>query len=445
MHLTVRKYKESTSIGGSMKTGFIFGVLILFLTAAPLPAQTSFTVDQAVAAAMNNNSSILQDSVKLEGLKRKKNKSLNGLSPSLSAGAGVVYPNDPSAYDHTAYWMANVTFSFSATVASDVMKARISYEEGLITRETLLKNIELAVRKSFYGLLYGKINIELQKRNLESAQTRYEQTLAKFKAGRISEIDVLSSKVTREKLKPQLAAAQTQWYNDMASFKQLIGVQQKDDIVLEGSLDEVLELREIILEGAAARSAEVRSMEKSLELAKAVKTEAQFSAYSPRFSLGYTYQPSRGYEPVDPAIPGSDWNDEGSLTAAVTVPLDGVLPWSDSGENISSAHDSVKILEMQLEEARTSSAIKVESLLRKIAQSQSTIKALRENVELAEQSYNIMSEAYKYGTKDLLSVEDSADSLFQAEAALMSEAYTLISSILDLENLIGAPFGSLGK
>lgn len=420
-------------------------LLIILFAAAPLPAQTSFTVDQAVSLALKNNSSILQNNITIEGLKRKKGKSLNGLSPSLSVGAGVAYPNDPVTYDHTAYWMANVTFSFSAAIASDVMKARINYEAGLISQEALLNDIELAVRKSFYGLLYGRINIELQKRNLDSAYSRYEQTLAKYRAGRIPELDVLAAKVSWENLKPELAAAESAYTGDLASFKLLIGAEQNEDIALSGSLEEVLNLKQITTEGIAAKSNKVRTIEKSLELARADRTEAQLGTYSPRVSLTAAYQPGKGYDPVNAAVPESKWEDTGSISAAVTVPLDGVLPWSQANETISSANDEVRIAEMKLNEAKSSAAITADSLLRRIAQSQSAISARRENAAVAERSYAMMSEAYRYGTKDLLSIEQSADALYQAKASLMSEAYTLICAILDLENQIGVPFGSLGK
>jgi len=52
--------------------------------------------------------------------------------------------------------------------------------------------------------------------------------------------------------------------------------------------------------------------------------------------------------------------------------------------------------------------------------------------------------AYNHGSKDLLTLQNSADSLLSAKINLMQQKYTLISAVLDLENTLGIPFGSLG-
>ncbi|MDA3900181.1 MAG: TolC family protein [Spirochaetes bacterium] len=421
---------------------FFSYVFLIILLPGFLKAESTYTVDQTVNIAMKNNSSIIQSNLNVSGLKRKDSKSLNGLTPSLSVGAGVSYPNEPTTYDRSVFLTAEASFSFSAAIAADVRQAKINYEAGLISQEMVLKDIELAVRKSFYGLLYEKINIDLQKRNLETAQSRYEQTLARYKAGRVPEIDVLSAKVSWGNLKPTLASAEITWQNDMACFKQLIGLSQNDDIILDGSLEEVINLGSFSIEGIEIKSNEVRAAEKSLEFAKATATAARFNAYSPVLSFGYSYRPTNASGSVTSE---TGWNDAGAITAAVTVPLDGLIPWSSSNENIASAVDNVTLLEIQLADTKTKVSVSVESLVRQIAQSQSTIKACQENVKLSERTYSMMAEAYRYGTKDLLSLVDSADSLYKTKASLMSEAYNLISTILELEKQIGVPFGSLGR
>ena len=53
--------------------------------------------------------------------------------------------------------------------------------------------------------------------------------------------------------------------------------------------------------------------------------------------------------------------------------------------------------------------------------------------------------AYNYGKKDLLSLQNASDNLLSAQVSLKSQAYSLISTILDLEKTLGIDFGTLGR
>ncbi|MBQ1870467.1 MAG: TolC family protein, partial [Treponema sp.] len=87
----------------------------------------------------------------------------------------------------------------------------------------------------------------------------------------------------------------------------------------------------------------------------------------------------------------------------------------------------------------------VDSALRKIKYSQSVIKLRQSSVNLAAQTYSMSLDAYNRGSKDLLSLQTALDNLTQAKVNLQAEAYNLICNILDLENTLGVPFGTLIK
>jgi hypothetical protein len=56
-----------------------------------------------------------------------------------------------------------------------------------------------------------------------------------------------------------------------------------------------------------------------------------------------------------------------------------------------------------------------------------------------------MEDAYRRGTKDLLTLQNSGDSLDEAKVTMMKESYTLLAAVLDLEYAVGVPFGTLGR
>ena len=77
-------------------------------------------------------------------------------------------------------------------------------------------------------------------------------------------------------------------------------------------------------------------------------------------------------------------------------------------------------------------------------QKQSQIDMLKQNVEIAQKAYDMMLIAYNHGSKDLMTLQNSADSLAQAQLNQQTQLYNLICAVLDLENTLGVPFGTLG-
>ena len=100
--------------------------------------------------------------------------------------------------------------------------AKINYESGKFTFDQAVKSVELSVREAFYGLLYEKENITLQEKNLEIAKTQYNNNLAKYNQGRLSEIDVLSAEVNYKSKIPTVESAWTTYFNDLANFNRLL-------------------------------------------------------------------------------------------------------------------------------------------------------------------------------------------------------------------------------
>ena len=88
-------------------------------------------------------------------------------------------------------------------------------------------------------------------------------------------------------------------------------------------------------------------------------------------------------------------------------------------------------------------AIKVQNSTKKILQQQSQLDTLKKTAELAQKTYDMTLKAYNHGSKDLLTLQNASDSLMSAKVNLQQQMYNLISEIMDLENTLGIPFGSL--
>ena len=400
----------------------------------------SLTVDEAVELAKKNNVSVARSQITLDAVARAKAHSWNSMSPSASVSASSTVPIDAlsdSDSNYTASFgvSATVSVSLSANLFTSMNAAKIAYESGKLTFDDAVKSVELGVREAFYGLLYERENIILQERNLEIAKTQYNNNLAKYNQGRLSEIDVLSAEVNYKSKIPTVESARTTFLNDLASFKQTLGLHLAEKIELAGTLDDLINLNEISVDVKNVQSSSIKLLEYKLENAKNSVLEKRFSAFAPSLSASFNWSDGTASDAQKPA----------SLKLSATIPLDGVLPWSTRNDAIDSAQDTVKDLELQLDNEKKNLARTVMSSLRSIKQSQESIKYKQANVTLAQKTYDMTAEAYNRGTKDLLTLQNANTSLLNAQVSLKSETLTLIKTILNLENTIGVDFGTLGK
>lgn len=401
------------------------------------------TVEDAVKIASENNISIKRSKLDLDKLEAADKFSWSSISPSLSASGS--YSTSFEENRDSLSLSGTATLGLSTNLYSTMRAAKLNYENGLLTYDQAVRSIELSVRKTFYGLLYEKENIELQKRGLETSRIQYETNQEKFRNGTISELDVMTSRVNYETKKPVVESAEITYENDLASFKQILGIEQKTEITLSGSLDDVLNLKSISFDDLPEvnkPAPDVQAAEYALEIAKNTLLASRFSAYGPSLSASFNYGLTNSYSLSEQE---KAWEDSKSLSVSVNIPLDGYLPWSAGAVSVKSNKKSVEAAELNLENTRTSVQVQTDNYIRRINQGISQLESLIESEKLAEQAYNMSQTAYNYGRTDILSLQDYSDSLLSARVNVRQQAYSLLSSVLDLESLLGLPFGTLAK
>ena len=395
------------------------------------------SIEDAVKSALENNVSIKQSEISLDAKKRESDYSWNSISPSIS-GTGRYSKNIPGTSDDKASLSAGISLSatLSPSVYTSAKNAGLSYSQQQLSYQNDLRSVELNVRKNYYSLLYKIEEISLKEKSLETSKNQYESNLAKYKRGTLSRLDVLSAQVSYQNDQLELKSLNAEMENSIASFKQLVGLPQDAKISLSGSFENILNLKNISIEGMELNSFSIESLQKQIDSAKNSLLASRFTAYGPSLSASYSYN----YSSIDG---GSNWDDNGTLTLQASIPLDGFLPWSNSSLNVQSKKDSVKSLELELEDAKTSLEVNISTLMNKINQCLENIALRKSSIELAQTTYEMTLESYSHGTKDLLSLQTASDNLLSAKVNLISEAYNLICAVLDLENAAGIPFGTL--
>ena len=395
------------------------------------------TIEDAVILAADNNISLQRQRISLNTLEKKKNNSWNGISPSLSASGSASIPFEDGDISYSI--SGSVSLSFTPSLFTAIKTAKLNYENGITSYENAVRTIEVNVRKVFCSLLYTKENISLQQRKLETAKSLYESNLAKYNRGQLSELDLLNSQYNYESVIPTLQSLQNNYENSIATFKQTLGLSQDVQIELVGNIEDYLNIGKIEINKSIEEVPAVKTILANIELAKTSLLATRFSAWGPSLSASYSYGKAGTTASSDLRTTGN------SISLSLRIPLDGFLPWSNGALSIANQKANLQDLELQLKEKKESVALEIQNNIKNIEQAQAQLKVLESNVQLAQKRYNMTLTAYNHGSKDLLTLQNASDALMTARDNLNSQKIKIFSAILDLENTLGVPFGTLGK
>lgn len=423
----------------------LLSILVLSVLATGLFAEElTVTVEQAVELAMQNNIQVHQAERTLAQAERSNRNSWNSASPSINASASLQIPLMENAMTKSKDMSLSVSGSASLRLTpslyTSIRSAKLQLEQGEITYEDALRSVELNVRKIFYSLLLSEQTIETQKRSMEAAKRQYETNLAKYNRGQLSELDLFSSQVNYESKMPAVEGQENQLVNSMESFKQLLGVNRDVKLNLKGSLEGFSNFDEEKVQVNLSEISAIKKLEKQIESAENQLLATRFGAYGPTLSASYSIGAGQTLKE------GQEFKmTNHAVTLGVAIPLDGYLPWSNGAMSIANQKDSLASLKENLEAQKRTTQLSIENSLRIIRQAQSQLKSLEATANLAQKTYDLTQIAYNQGSRDLNSLRNAEDSLISSKIQLQSQNYTLVNAILELENTLGVPFGSLSK
>ena len=407
----------------------------------------TITVDEAVILAADNNISLKRQRISLETLERRNKTSWNSVSPTMSLSGGLTKPLDGIVTDMEAQIKysynvgASARLSLTPSLYTSIKDAQLKYESGKTSYEDAVRQIELNVRKIFYSLLYTQESMNLQRRNMETARIRYENNRDKYNRGQLSELDLLQSQYSYESLRPNIESAEIAYQNSIASFKQTLGISQDEKIELSGSLSDAVPPESFSVNQAVDELPSIKKIKASIAQQENSLLATRFSAYSPSVTASYSW----GMNGNDKTEEFKKGQESHSLSLSVNIPLDGYIPWTNGAQNVKNQKAVLQDLQLQLENERTTASLNLQNSIKNILQKQSQMDLIDRNVELAQKTYDMTLTAYNHGSRDLLTLQNSADSLLKAKTDRESKKYELISAVLDLENTLGIPFGTLGK
>ncbi len=342
----------------------------------------------------------------------------------------------------------NMNLTLTAALIYGIKATILNYEAGALNIQAAEQKLARDVKKTFYNLLLMEENIVLMERKIASAQRRYEQAKINYEFGLVDEYTMLSAQVGVENMKPGLEGLKMGYKSLMMNFKFLLGLDIGTDITLKGTIEPesiTLDAKNLVNKYLTERL-DIQGLVKQLEIVRNAKN-ATIAGMTPALTFMLSFDPAFMQDPFDEAWfkdITDNWSQQsGMFSVTVSVPLDQIIPYSQSRADIADSNDTIAQLRTSLLQAVKGAEMEIQTIVMNLQQTQKIFETLRLNVDLAQRAYVLAEEAYNAGGRALIDVEDAEDKLQEAEFEVLKEQYNYLSYLMDLEYALNTPVTKL--
>lgn len=433
-------------------------ILAVLLAAAPLlradaPAGPPDPLDLkgAIVYALDHNYAILQarESVRQEqGVVVQVQAA--GL-PNLSASGNYQRNSataQPGPFQPTTEWTAQVrvsqTLFAGGGIRASVRGARLTREAALADLQAAIDAALLDVRTRFYAVLLAREKVRVEEENVRLFEGELGDTQNQFKAGSVSNFEVLRARVSLANAQPDLITARNDYRIAIEQLRQALGVPPSRGPKapafpqLQGSL--AVAAQDFDLDAALASAHAHRPELLRLDLLSRAGEEQIRSAragYYPSVGVFGAYEWDGVDIPPQTLFPSpaTTYNGHGWLGG-----VQGSWPIFDGRATAGRVIQAKSQLrEAQLSEAQEDLAVEIDvrQAFSSWEEAKELMSASQKTVQQAEEALRLANNRFKAGSATQLDVLTSQVALTQARTNAIQANYTYLVAVATLRKAMG--------
>lgn len=418
-------------------------MLLTFLVSIATSDTFIFSLDDAIDYALENNPEIAQLTIEFEKSNAKVGQALSAFYPNISASGYYAYITDVPIIEfdsipipfgtHENY---NIQVSLQQVIFAwgKIYNAyRISDMSQEIARLTLLRKqqeIRYSVTNSFYGLLVLEELVKLSQESLTQLKRHEEAVESRYKAGFVSQFDLLRARVQVANLKPQVIEAENGLKLAREAFKMSLGMPLEHDFEISGELkmiEEEFNLEELTTTALEQRVElkNVKHLESIANLTKAIARRANL----PSIVAGAMYERRKPF-----SFTGDEWGSNITFNVGFEFPLfsgfNNFYQYQEASLLLKEAHLAYNNLERAI-------TLEVKAAYLNLLAAKEALMTAQENVGQAEKAFEIMETRYKNGLATNLEFMDAQLAFMQAKTNYLSALKNYNTSMAEIYKSIG--------
>ena len=417
----------------------------MLLSTAQLSAQKKWSLQDCIDYALENNITLKKSQLQKKSATEELKGAKAALLPTLSASTnqslgyqpwkdtGMSYVTNGTVntkVDKTSY---NGSYSLSGqwTVwngnrnINTIRLDEISEQQAELSAQETANSIQERIAQLYAQILYLDENVKVNEQMLETSLKNEERGREMVEVGKMSKADLAQLSAQRANDEYSIVEVQSQLLNYKLQLKQLLEITDETpfDVAVPEISDERI-LAEIpslqsVYEAALLSRPEiersqlaVRSSDVSLNIAKA--------GWMPNVNL------TGGVSTSTNSLSGTSWGSQFKSNVNTQLGVGVSVPVYD-GRSTKTAVNKAKIQQLQaqldLQDQQKTLYTDIQQYWLNAMTNQQKYKAATSSVESAKQSYDLLSEQFRLGLKNIVELMTGKDNLLSAQQNQLQSKY----------------------
>lgn len=431
------------------KVLLVIGVMLL--ATVQLSAQKKWTLQDCIDYAMENNITLKKSQLQKQSATEELKGAKAALLPTLSASTNQSLGYQPwkdtgTAYvtngtvntkvDKTSY---NGSYSLNGqwTVwngnrnTNTIRLDELSEQQAELSAQETANSIQERIAQLFSQILYLDENVKVNEQMLETSQKNEERGREMVEVGKMSKADLAQLSAQRANDEYSIVEAQSQLLNYKLQLKQLLEI--TDEVPFDVAVPEISDDRiladipslQSVYEAALLTRPEIERLQLSVKSSD-VSVSIAKAGWMPNVNL------TGGVTTSTNSLSGTGWgsqfksNVNTSLGVGVSVPI-------YDGRSTKTAVNKAKIQQLQaqlnlLDEQKTLYT-DIQQFWLNATTNQQKYKAASSSVESAKQSYDLLSEQFRLGLKNIIELMTGKDNLLSAQQNQLQSKYLALYNL----------------
>lgn len=404
-------------------------------------------IDYALANNIQLQKAKVQQLSALEGIKQSQSALLPSLSLSTSQnvsynpwpeqGSAMIAGNKVQADVKKVYYNGSYSLSGNWTVwnggqnTNTVKLNKLAAEQARLDSAVTANNVLEQIAQLYVQILYSDEAISVTKESLKVSQTNEERGKTMVSVGKMSKADLAQLTAQRANDEYSIVEAESNLRNYKRQLKQLLQIADNDefDVAIPSTTDEMA-LKEVpamndVYTAALAQRPEIQnaklgieSSDLSVKIAKAGKM--------PTVSL------NAGLSTSTTSMSQNGWGNQMKNNFTVGGGVSVSIPLFDNRKTKTSVNKAMLQKEsylLDLQDKQTTLYSTVENYWLQAVTNQNKFKAARVSTESAQASYELLSEQFNQGLKNIVELMTGKTNLLQAQQNELQSKYLAILNL----------------
>lgn len=404
-------------------------------------------IDYALANNIQLQKAKVQQLSALEDIKQSQSALLPSLSLSTSQnvsynpwpeqGSAMIAGNKVQADVKKVYYNGSYSLSGNWTVwnggqnTNTVKLNKLAAEQARLDSAVTANNVLEQIAQLYVQILYSDEAISVTKESLKVSQTNEERGKTMVSVGKMSKADLAQLTAQRANDEYSIVEAESNLRNYKRQLKQLLQISDNDefDVAIPSTTDEMA-LKEVpamndVYTAALAQRPEIQnaklgieSSDLSVKIAKAGKM--------PTVSL------NAGLSTSTTSMSQNGWGNQMKNNFTVGGGVSVSIPLFDNRKTKTSVNKAMLQKEsylLDLQDKQTTLYSTVENYWLQAVTNQNKFKAARVSTESAQASYELLSEQFNQGLKNIVELMTGKTNLLQAQQNELQSKYLAILNL----------------